>query len=115
MHTDTQSEDRRGAARFLIQQEVRYKLLGKRAAGEAGIGRTIDMSSSGILFKIEQGSVSGKLLELSISWPVKLNDNTPLKMVASGRVTRVDRGRAAVEILKHEFRIAPKSATSPKF
>ena len=114
MHTDSQCEDRRGAARFLIQQEVCYKVLGKKAAGEEGIGRTIDMSSSGILFKIEQGTVSGKLLELSISWPVKLNNNTPLKMVASGRVTRIDRGRAAVEILKHEFRTAPKSGTLPK-
>ena len=42
---------------------------------------------------------------LAISWPrSEVNRNTALKLVARGRVVRVEHGRAAAEIQNFEFR-----------
>jgi hypothetical protein len=110
LHSDTQKTDRRGADRFPIEREVRYKVLSKKSADEAGAGRTINMSSNGILFTSEHILLPGRRLELSVSWPAQLNNQTPLKLVARGRVIRFDGGQAAIEIQQYEFRTSGKSA-----
>ena len=96
--------DRRGADRFPIMREVRYKVLNKKNADEAGSGKTLNMSSKGVLFTSEQMLLPGKRMELAINWPAQLNNQTPLKLVARGRVVRYDDGRAAMEIQQYEFR-----------
>lgn len=110
MNTDTHRQDRRCADRFPIEREVRYRVLSKRNAEEAGIGQTINMSSNGVLFTTEHVLLPGRRLELAISWPAQLNNETPLKLVARGRVIRFDRGQAAIEIQQYEFRTASRSA-----
>jgi len=113
LHTDTQNNiqnnrDRRGADRFPIEREVRYKVLSKKSADEAGIGHTVNMSSNGILFTSEHMLIPGRRLELAISWPAQLNNTTPLKLVARGRVIRFEGGQAAIEIQQYEFRTSGK-------
>ena len=103
-----QKTDRRSADRFPIEREVRYKVLSKKSADEAGQGRTINMSSTGILFTTDHMLLPGRRLELAISWPAQLNNQTPLKLVARGRVTRYEDGRAAIEIQQYEFRTSGK-------
>jgi len=103
-----QKTDRRSADRFPIEREVRYKVLSKKSADEAGQGRTINMSSTGILFPTDQLLLPGRRLELAINWPAQLNNQTPLKLVARGRVTRYEAGRAAIEIQQYEFRTSGK-------
>jgi hypothetical protein len=110
LHTDTQNKDRRGADRFPIEREVRYKVISKKSADETGTGRTINMSSNGILFTSDHMLLPGRRLELSVSWPAQLNNQTPLKLVARGRVIRFEGGQTAIEIQQYEFRTAPKSA-----
>ena len=110
MHTDTQNTDRRGADRFPIEREVRYKIISKKTADEVGTGRTINMSSNGILFTSEHLLLPGRRLELSVSWPAQLNNQTPLKLVARGRVIRFESGQTAIEIQQYEFRTAGKPA-----
>ena len=110
MPTDTQNKDRRGADRFPIEREVRYKVISKKCADEIGTGRTVNMSSNGILFTSDQVLLPGRRLELSVSWPAQLNNETALKLVARGRVIRFDGGVAAIEIQQYEFRTAGKSA-----
>jgi hypothetical protein len=100
------SEDRRRSERFPIEREVRYKMLGKKSSGELGAGQTINISSSGVLFKGETFLLPGKRVELSISWPAQLNNKTNLKLVARGRVVRCEEGCAAIEIQQYEFRTA---------
>jgi len=97
-------EDRRGSDRFPIEREVRYRVLSKRNAEEAGTGRTLNMSSSGVLFTTEHEMLLGKRIEVSISWPAQLSDSCGLKLVATGRVVRTQKGTAALEIQQHEFR-----------
>ena len=98
------SSDRRSADRFPIEREVRYRILNKRTTNEEGTGRTINISSNGVLFTTDQILIPGKRLELSISWPAQLDNKCQLKLVARGRVARLEQGRAAVEIQQYEFR-----------
>ena len=95
--------NRRHSDRFPIEREVRYRVLSKRG-GEAGGGKTINMSSAGILFQSEHAMLPGRRIELSISWPAQLNNKCALKLVARGRVVRFGDGHAAVEIQQYEFR-----------
>jgi hypothetical protein len=96
--------ERRVADRFPIEREVRYKVLNKRNQNEEGTGRTINISSNGVLFTTDQILLPGKRLELSISWPAQLDNKCQLKLVARGRVARLEQGKAAIEIQQYEFR-----------
>jgi hypothetical protein len=110
---ETNKSDRRAADRFPIERDVRYKVLNKKNQDECGLGKTVNMSSSGILFTTEQMLLPGKRLELAISWPAQLNNKTNLKLVARGRVARYEDGRAALEIQQYEFRTAAGASSLP--
>jgi hypothetical protein len=98
--------DRRNAERFPIARDVRYRILNKRGAEEAGEGHTLNMSSSGLLFTSNHMLLPGRRLEVAVSWPAQLNNTCALKLVARGRVVRFEDGRVALEIQQHEFRTA---------
>lgn len=104
LSVDTGKDDRRASDRFPIERDVRYKVLSKRSGDEAGSGKTINMSSSGVLFTAEHFLLPGKRVEIAISWPAQLNNTCPLKLVARGRVVRFKDGIVALEIQQYEFR-----------
>ncbi len=106
MSLDKQKDDRRGADRFPIEREVKYKILSRKNSteGETGAGLTGNMSSNGVLFTTDRHLLPGRRLEVSISWPAQLNSKVALKLVARGRVVRAEEGRAAIEIHQYEFR-----------
>lgn len=110
----TREADRRRSDRFAIEREIRYKALNKRGGEEAGEGKTVNMSSSGVLFTSEQILRPGRRIELSISWPAQLNNKCALKLVARGRIVRFENGLAAMEIQQYEFRTqsAPGAASA---
>ena len=101
---DNAQADRRHSDRFPIEREVRYRVLNKRSSEEMGDGKTINISSSGVLFTADHMLLPGRRMELAISWPAQLNNKTALKLVARGRVVRFEGGRAAIEIQQYEFR-----------
>ncbi|MEZ5404400.1 MAG: PilZ domain-containing protein [Bryobacteraceae bacterium] len=98
------NQERRQSSRFPIEREIRYRILTKKSNQEAGSGRTVNMSSSGILFTAEHVLLPGRTIEVSVNWPAQLNNSCPLKFVARGRVVRFEPGRAAIEIQHYEFR-----------
>ena len=100
----TPDADRRRSDRFAIEREIRYRALNKRGGEEAGEGKTVNMSSTGVLFTAGQILRPGRRIELAISWPAQLNNKCALKLVARGRIVRFDNGLAAMEIQQHEFR-----------
>jgi hypothetical protein len=106
--------DRRHSDRFPIAREMRYRILNKRSVAESGSGNTVNMSSSGVLFVSERSMSPGWRVELSINWPVNLNDKCALRFVARGRVVRTERGTAAIEILEHEFRTQSANSSVPR-
>jgi hypothetical protein len=104
--------DRRHSDRFPIEREVRFRVLNKRGGEEAGEGKTLNISSSGVLFTSEHLLLPGRRLELAISWPVQLNNQVALKLVARGRVVRFEEGHAAIEIQQYEFRTQSATAAA---
>ena len=104
MNTTKDKNERRSSDRFPIERDVRYRILNRKTGDEVGAGRTLNMSSNGVLFTTEGFLIPGRRVELSVSWPAQLNSRVALKLVARGRVIRAEDGVAAVEIQQYEFR-----------
>ncbi len=69
-----------------------------------GLGKTMNISSSGVLFTSDHDLPVGTRLEVSISWPAQLNEKCLLNLVARGRVMRHIKGQLALQIQQYEFR-----------
>ena len=62
-----------------------------------GIGRTIDVSSSGLRFNADRPLVVGQRIAVYVDWPVLLHGNIKMQLVISGIVVRTKEiGRAHV-------------------
>src|SRR5262249_38688328 len=98
-------DDRRASNRLPIERDVKYRVLGgKRTVKQVGSGKTVNMSSGGVLFTTESALPEGERVELAVSWPAQLNDTLPLKLVAVGRLVRTDETQAAISIERYEFK-----------
>ena len=105
MSTGNREEaERRRRQRFEIQCDLRFRVLDARRHLPQQSGKTINMSSKGVLFESTFDLPVGKRVELMIAWPARLNEKCRLKMVAVGRIIRAGDGRVAAVIQKHEFR-----------
>jgi hypothetical protein len=97
-------QDRRSKRRFQIEQDVRYKMLYGQRIAETGLGKTKNISSGGVWFSTESMLTTGMPVELSMNWPVLLNDSCPMKLMIYGCVVRSNDKGAAVAIERYEFR-----------
>lgn len=104
MRTATQSIERRSKVRFPLHRQLRYKLLEDDRIVAAGVGETIDISSTGVAFAIEQPVRLGSFVELSISWPVLLHQECPMRLIVFGRVQRTNDEKCVCTVDKYEFR-----------
>src|SRR5271169_6128765 len=104
MSSSRRPQDRRRSERMAIEQDVQIRVLNRKDGEKAVNGKTVNISSSGILFSSDQMLLPGRRLEMSINWPVQLDNKCALKLVARGRVVRFEDGCAAFEIVQHEFR-----------
>ena len=102
--------DRRAAKRLLIERDLHFRVLSRRDGEGEGSGKTVNISSSGVLFTTDQPLLPGRRVELAISWPAHLDNRCALKLVARGRVVRFEGNAAALEIIQHEFRTDPGAA-----
>jgi hypothetical protein len=104
------NSERRAADRFPIERDVKYRILSKRNGDESGAGKTVNLSSNGVLFTTDSILLPGRRVEVAISWPAQLNSTVSLKLVARGRVVRFEQGMAAMEIQQYEFRTSGAAA-----
>ncbi len=95
--------ERRTAVRFPIGQVVHYKAF-RRKTVELGSGKTINMSSNGILFTTEHRLTPGDHVEVAVDWPFLLDGQQRLRFVAFGRVVRSEADCAVVAIERYELR-----------
>ena len=102
--------ERRGTSRFPVREEVRYKLVQGKSEDTGGIGKTLNIGSSGILFTTEKRLPMGTMVEISVNWPARLGGTCPLKFVATGRVVRSEVDKAAVKIERYEFKTRAMNA-----
>src|SRR5215472_11913486 len=98
------SQDRRSKRRYPIELAVQYKIMKNYLIMGTGSGNSLDLSSGGIAFTTKTPLKIGSYLELSVSWPVLLNQSCPLQLVASGRVVRSDQNCTAISLDRYEFR-----------
>jgi hypothetical protein len=97
--------DRRASNRLPIERDVHYKVLGgKKTVTYVGSGKSLNMSSGGVLFTTESGLREGERIELAVSWPAKLDDRISLKLVAIGVLVRSYETQAAMAIERYEFK-----------
>lgn len=104
------ADERRTGDRFPIEREVHYRTIGRRKISECGLGQTVNISSSGVLFTTDRLLKAGNRLEVAISWPAQLNASVALQLVARGKIVRSDQGRAALEIQHYEFRTCSRNS-----
>jgi hypothetical protein len=71
-----------------------------------GLGKTLNVSSGGVLFEANESLPAGSSIELLMQWPFLLEGVCPLKLVIHGSVVRSDNKGVAVRTKQHEFRTA---------
>jgi hypothetical protein len=109
--------DRRSKSRFSIQREIRYKMLEAGATVASGTGHSIDVGSGGVAFATDDPLKLGAFVELSISWPVLLDQTCPMRLIVFGRVLRSSPKRHVCSIDKYEFRTQARTfqvVTAPR-
>src|SRR5690242_9553216 len=105
--------ERRATSRFPLREEVKYKVLHTKALETIGSGQTLNIGSGGILFTTDERLPVGRMVELSVNWPARLDGTCPLQFVATGRVIRAEVDKAAVRIERYEFRTRGAKAATP--
>jgi hypothetical protein len=96
--------DRRASIRYPLTLDLRYSVFRRRAPVETGLGRLIDLSSSGLRF-IGQGHLEpGQKLDVAVDWPVLLDGRVQLQLVATGVVAWSRGTEVAMQIRRHDFR-----------
>ena len=73
-----------------------------------GVGKTLNISSGGVLIETDQPLPSRGWIELAIKWPFLLEGVCGLKLVVRGRILRCDANARATAVRTdyHELRTA---------
>lgn len=96
--------ERRSQTRYPIRLEVEYTLLSRGRVERYGFGRTLNVSSNGILFYAGDALPIGRSIKLAMKWPFLLEGVCALKLHMRGIIIRSDAKNAGVRIDHHEFR-----------
>ncbi len=100
--------DDRLRQRFPISLDISYGLVRGSLIKHVGRGRTVNMSSRGVLFEASDVDAN-KLprgrnkLRLEVNWPAPQNGTQALSLVVWGRIVRRENRLFAVTIEQHEF------------
>src|ERR1700733_2563646 len=95
--------ERRSKVRFPLHLTVIFRL---RKSLVAGVGRAVDLSSSGVLVTLDvrQPRIRvGASVEMSIEWPSRLDGRIPLQLLAVGHVIRVGTFDFAATLEQYDF------------
>lgn len=95
--------ERRRHPRYPFAAPAQCLLAGKQVQAS-----TKDIGSGGVLLKTDQALRLGESIQVSIDWPVLLDERCPLRLVIFGKVVRSNESESAVGIIRYEFRIRPK-------
>jgi hypothetical protein len=103
--------ERRAKSRYPLELNARYQAAG--AAGPvAGVGQTVNMSSSGMLLACENHIPQGTRLKIFVEWPSLLDGTTPLQLITLGTVVRCADAGISVEFESYQFRTMSRARYS---
>jgi hypothetical protein len=97
------SNERRVKSRYPLELNVRYQTLGV-ASPVAGLGQTVNLSSSGMLLACGNNIPEGTRLKIFVEWPSLLNGTTPLQLITVGTVVRCTAIGVSVVFESYQFR-----------
>ena len=97
---------------YPVKIEVHYRFWGDSRLWKTGMGRTVDISNTVILFESEDALPLGKRINLTIPWPARGNPEVRLALHVVGRTVGGLGNRTTVEILRCGFS-ARASRTQP--
>ena len=97
--------DQRTHTRYPIALELQYKVMGGGRTEQVGVGRTVNISSRGVLFEADDAPDEGSI-EVAMNWPFLLDDVCYLKLIMRGHIVRRSDGLLAMKVAHHEFRTA---------
>ena len=101
--------DRRVHQRYPIHVGVEYKVMDGRRTQRQGVGRTINISSGGILLDLNDTLPNVSSIELSIQWPFLQSGLISLRLLMRGSIVRVAGGSVAVQATEREFHAASQA------
>jgi hypothetical protein len=96
-------KDRRLEHRYPVKIACEYRIVLRNRKVVTGIGGTVNISSGGVLVQTANSLPRGVAIELSIAWPVRLNNTVPLKLRVIGQTVRTLDNCTAVAIRRHAF------------
>ena len=88
---------------YPVKIEVHYRFWGPSRLWKTGMGRTVDISNSVILFESEDALPLGRRINLTIPWPARGNPGVRLALHVLGRTVGGLGNRTTVEILRCSF------------
>jgi hypothetical protein len=106
--------ERRSKFRFAIERDLRYKIAEDAVLVASGSGQTINIGSGGIAFRTDQPLAPSLCVELSISWPVLLDQTCPMRLIVFGRVLRCNGRKSVCSIERYEFRTQARTFQPPE-
>ena len=92
--------ERRSTRRFPIVVPLEYKAFRHGLLIREGVGYTLDISSSGILFQTDHPLESGLRLELSVEWPVLHDPRAHRQLHAFAHIVRLSKDQVAVRLVR---------------
>jgi hypothetical protein len=107
--------ERRAKSRYPLRVNVRYQTL-EMAGRVAGVGQTLNLSSSGALIHAISTIREGARVRVVFEWPTLLNGTIPLQLVTIGTVVRRQGSALAIAFEGYQFRTAGRAnvATMPE-
>jgi len=96
--------ERRRSIRFPLQMQVSFRPNGHSAKWFSG--KTLNISSSGILVQPAAELPRGQKIQMMVDWPEMLDGKIPLRLMVQGRVVRSTSEEAAIHFERFEFRTA---------
>jgi hypothetical protein len=104
MWSSPTTDERRRTKRFPIERRVAIRASEPRGAQRTGTGKTLNISSAGVLLTTDLLLTRGNSVELTVDWPVALNGECGVNFLVSGDVVRACKDAVAVRILRYQFR-----------
>jgi hypothetical protein len=104
--------DRRSASRYRIEADLSYQVFSRSKLIGAGYGRTLDISSGGVLFQSVDPVPPRRKIELAVVWPVRPEDARSVELWATGITLPPRRGRTVVKLSRFAFRMANPGKSS---
>ncbi len=95
--------ERRVKSRYPLELNVRYQTMAAAGPG-AGVGQTLNISSSGMLLACASNIPEGTRLKLFVEWPSLLNGTTPLQLITVGTVVRCTQIGISIVFDSYQFR-----------